>query len=107
MVNENLIKLIENKKPVETIQEVKDYEVKKSPLSPTARGKVINKSGSNYLSGSREGYGPTYYPNSVMYQECPPVNLDSVFSIEYRIDGGWHDKHFFEFKEIHDEYSSV
>ena len=42
--------LIENKKPVELVQELKDYEVKKSPLSPAARAKVINKSGSNYVS---------------------------------------------------------
>lgn len=58
MVNEN-IKLIENKKPFETVQEIENYQIKKSPLSPAARGKVVNKSGSNFLSGNKEGYGPT------------------------------------------------
>ena len=49
MTNNNL-KPIENKKPFETVQELKNYEIKKSPLSPTARNKVINKNGSNYVS---------------------------------------------------------
>jgi len=57
MVNENQVNLV-NKKPVELVQELKDYEIKKSPLSPAARAKVINKSGSNYVSENREGYGP-------------------------------------------------
>jgi hypothetical protein len=61
MVNENNLKLmIENKKPFETVYELKDYEVKKSPLSPAARSKVINKNGSNYLSNNKEGYGPCF-----------------------------------------------
>jgi Cytotoxic len=50
--------LIENKKPVELVQELEKYEIKKSPLSPAARGKVINKSGSDYISESKEDYGP-------------------------------------------------
>jgi hypothetical protein len=50
--------LIENKKPIELVQEIEKYEIKKSPLSKAARSKVINKSGSNYLSESKEGYGP-------------------------------------------------
>lgn len=58
MVNENLINLVNNKKPVELVQELKDYELKVSPLSPAARKKVINKSGSNYVSENKEGYGP-------------------------------------------------
>lgn len=58
MVNNNdLISLVNNKKPVELVQELKDYEIKKSPLSVAARSKVINKSGSNFLS-DKEGYGP-------------------------------------------------
>ncbi|CAG8616820.1 186_t:CDS:2 [Ambispora leptoticha] len=57
MVNENLVNLI-NKKPIELVQELKDYEIKKSPLSPAARAKVINKSGSGYVSENKEGYGP-------------------------------------------------
>jgi hypothetical protein len=50
--------LVENKKPVELVQELKDYEIKKSPLSPAARSKVIRKWGSDYASEDREGYGP-------------------------------------------------
>jgi hypothetical protein len=52
--------LIENKKPIETVQEIEKYEIKKSPLSKAARVKVINKSGSNYVSEDREGYGPVW-----------------------------------------------
>lgn len=50
--------LIENKKSIELVQELEKYEIKKSPLSIAARGKVINKSGSGYVSEDREGYGP-------------------------------------------------
>jgi len=31
--NSNLINLIENKKPVELVQEIEKHEIKKSPLS--------------------------------------------------------------------------
>jgi len=59
MVNNNdLINLIENKKPVELVQELEKYEIKKSPLSVAARSKVINKSGSDYLSENKGDYGP-------------------------------------------------
>jgi len=58
MVYENLKPIIENKKPTETVYEIEKYEIKKSPLSPAARNKVINKSGSNFLSDNKEGYGP-------------------------------------------------
>jgi len=34
-------------------------EIKKSPLSAAARNKVVNRSGSNYLS-ENQGYGPTW-----------------------------------------------
>src|SRR3954470_15951835 len=50
--------LIENKKSVELVQELEKYEIKKSPLSVAARDKVINKSGSDYLSGNKSDYGP-------------------------------------------------
>ncbi len=59
--------LIENKKQVELVQELKDYEIKKSPLSPAARAKVINKSGGNYVSENKEGYGPCSWDN----KDCP------------------------------------
>src|SRR5438105_2054432 len=59
MVNNNdLINLVNIKKPVELVQELKDYEIKKSPLSLAARSKVINKSGGNYVSENKGGYGP-------------------------------------------------
>ncbi|RHZ36852.1 hypothetical protein [endosymbiont GvMRE of Glomus versiforme] len=39
--------------------ENKDQEqIKKSPLSASARSKVINRSGSNYVSENQESYGP-------------------------------------------------
>ena len=41
MGNESLKVIIENKKPTETVQEIENYQIKKSPLSPAARGKVI------------------------------------------------------------------
>jgi len=56
--NNNLINLANNKKPVELVQELKDYEIKKSPLSPAARAKVIKRNGSDYVSDNKEGYGP-------------------------------------------------
>src|SRR5947209_18057394 len=58
--------LIENKKPFETVYELKNYEIKTSKLSPVARAKVINKSGSNYVSErGKEGYGPMpFFDNS-------------------------------------------
>jgi len=62
MVNENLVNLI-NKKPVELVQELKDYEIKKSPLSPAARSKVIKKYGGNYVSENKEDYGPCGWGN--------------------------------------------
>src|SRR5438094_371337 len=68
MVRNNNLILIKNQKPVERspdgfnkpfeeVCELKDYEVKKSPLSPTARNKVVNKSGSNFQS-EKGSYGP-------------------------------------------------
>ena len=44
-----------------TVSELRDTQqpVKKSPLSAAARSKVINRSGSNYLS-EKEGYGPLF-----------------------------------------------
>lgn len=49
---------IENKKPIELVQELEKYEIKKSPLSVAARGKVVNKSGSGYVSENKGDYGP-------------------------------------------------
>ena len=77
MVNNNsLITQIENKKPFETVYELKNYEIKTSKLSVAARAKVINKSGGNYVSENREGYGPCYVCEKPtqwtdLYVSCP------------------------------------
>ena len=55
-LNPYLVK--ENYKKVEIVQELEKYEIKKSPLSVAARGKVINKSGSDYVSENKFDYGP-------------------------------------------------
>lgn|SRR6185369_6503944 len=69
MTNENnLIDLVNNKKPVELVQELKDYEIKTSKLSPAARAKVIKMYGGNYVSEDRESYGPCRRYNS--YCNC-------------------------------------
>jgi len=88
MTKENLIS-IENKKPFETVQEIENYQIKKSPLSPAARGKVINKSGSNYVSESRSDYGPcsgSFCPHSSSFYVR--INLDAV-------NYGWPFEYFF------------
>jgi len=69
MVNENLVNLTINKKPFELVQELKDYEIKKSPLSVAARAKVIKKYGGNYQSSRMDSedialmemYGPGFW----------------------------------------------
>jgi len=52
MVSENNLPPLENKKPFETVYELKetDYKIKTSQLSPAARSKIIKKYGSDYLS---------------------------------------------------------
>jgi len=52
MVYENNLPPIENKKPFETVYELKesDYKIKTSKLSLAARSKIIKKYGSDYLS---------------------------------------------------------
>lgn len=71
MVNENNLPPIENKKPFETVYELKqsDYEIKTSKLSLAARSKIIKKYGANYLSDRAfahdialmEMYGPGFW----------------------------------------------
>ena len=73
MVNKNLISLVENKKPVELVQELKDYEIKKSPLSSAARNKVVKKYGGDYQSSRMSSedialmqmYGPGFWGDFV------------------------------------------
>ena len=50
-------------------------DLKKSKLSPAARAKVVNRSGSNYISESQESYGPCSYsgcPHSTPFD----LNID-------------------------------
>lgn len=67
VIENNLKPIINQQKLVEEVREIeesswwKEYQssVVKSSLSPTARSKVINKSGSGYVSErGKEGYGP-------------------------------------------------
>jgi len=50
------------------VVELKEATIKKSNLSAVARSKVINKSGGNYVSENREGYGPC--PSGSSSQGC-------------------------------------
>lgn len=87
MVNENLINLTINKKQVELVQELKDYEIKTSKLSPAARARVIRKWGGGYVSENREDYGPGNEQSKAAAKEiggvalttltiiCPPAGL--------------------------------
>jgi hypothetical protein len=71
MVYENNFKpIIENKKPFETVYEIKKYEIKKSSLSPAARNKVKKMYGDSYQSSlidkdisEVKGYGPCNWSN--------------------------------------------
>ena len=93
--NNNLIPK-ENYKKIEEIREIKtelptyeEFINKKSQLSPAARKKIINKSGSNYQSplidkdiSEVKGYGPcrvcykdTYWTD--LYMPCPAAYCDS------------------------------
>jgi hypothetical protein len=58
MPKQNPYLIKENYKKVEIVQELEKHEIKKSPLSSAARGKVINKSGSDYVSEGKDFYGP-------------------------------------------------
>jgi len=53
-------------------------EIKKSSLSAAARSKVVNKSGSNYLSKNHENYGPCSYSGC----PYPKVGFDISISVE-------------------------
>src|SRR2546421_8453608 len=80
MVNENIIP-IENKKPFETVYELKNYEIKTSKLSLAARAKVIKKYGGNYQSplvdkdiSEIKGYEPCKH--SLCGCHCPKTKCD-------------------------------
>ncbi|CAI2177942.1 6294_t:CDS:1 [Funneliformis geosporum] len=74
MTGNNNINQYVNKKPVELVQELEKYEIKKSSLSLAARSKVNNKSGSNYLSESKSDYGPC--KNSLCGCSCSSYTCD-------------------------------
>jgi hypothetical protein len=59
-------------------QQEQQQPVKKSPLSAAARAKVVNKSGSNYVSESQEDYGPCSYSGC----PYPGINFDIYLTIE-------------------------
>lgn len=70
-------------------QQQEQQPIKKSSLSPAARAKVINKSGSNYLS-EKEGYGPCYYsgcPWPASVPCCMEINIEGINRKWARMDG--------------------
>lgn len=73
MVNENKIPIeVVNKKPVETVAELKEVNwwtknpIKKSNLSKSAQDLVNRKSGSEYVSENKEGYGPMGFTDEAL-----------------------------------------
>jgi len=63
--------------------EVKYVENKPSGLSPAARSKVVNRSGSNYLSGRAAITNPSYGPM--------PDNSSNSFSLTVTVHSGDND----------------
>ena len=59
MVNENY-KFVPKVPETFIVAELKEQEIKKSPLSAAAQSKVIRKWGGNYVSENRDSYGPCY-----------------------------------------------
>lgn len=89
MPNNNNLVPIEVKKPFETVQEIENYQIKTSPLSPVARSKVIKKWGGGYVSENRESYGPMYGGDT--------SSSSNTFSINYSFKHGVdNEKLFFE-----------
>jgi len=68
--NNNLKPIIESKKPFEIVQEIENYQIKKSPLSPAARSKVVKRYGGNFLSDNKKGYGPCEYYSCPYSSSC-------------------------------------
>jgi hypothetical protein len=80
MVNENNQFLSQAPKQY-IVCELQDQQVKKSPLSAAARNKVINKSGSDYVSSWAEadigepiGYG-------LVYRTCPSCSSEMFLKL--------------------------
>ena len=106
MVNEQYLIPQEVKKPVEIVSEWKNEVPSYEEFMKTyeSNEEVINSYNNEITSygdvGAGKGYGPVYRPNlmvSVGEGQIPCVNLDSIFHIEYRIECGYRDKHFFKF----------
>jgi len=74
------------------VVELKGPQIKKSNLSATAKSKIINRSGGNYVSENREGYGPMETKNQKMvnkgcaqearYSVCTALTGDYVLADE-------------------------
>ena len=88
MVNNNdLINLVNNKKPVELVQELEKYEIKKSPLSLAARAKVIKRNGGDYQSSRMSSgdialtqmYGPGFWDDFVKPVASGALVVASIF----------------------------
>jgi len=77
---------------IETEDLYPDLAVNKSKLSPAARNKVVNRSGSNYTSESQETYGPCPEGESTSGGESQGATSQEAASIkitiEYNDDNG-------------------
>ena len=75
-----------------TVSYLETNQVKKSRLSPAARAKVINRSGSNYISSNQDFYGPgeettlnmetTRCPQEATFEVYTFLNGDYFFSYD-------------------------
>src|SRR3954447_19511549 len=89
-INNNNNKFVPSTPKTYTVLELRDQQqpIKQSSLSVAARSKVINKSGSNYLSGrttiTNPGYGPM------------PNNSSNSFSLKITVSGDRYYKPMFE-----------
>ncbi|CAI2196708.1 6433_t:CDS:2, partial [Funneliformis geosporum] len=81
------IKTYDNNQVIELVQELKDYEIKKSPLSVAARAKVIKRNGGGYQSSRMSSedialmqrYGPGFWDDFVKPIASGALVVASVF----------------------------
>ena len=83
MTKNNIYLPKENIAKVETVQELKKYEIKKSPLSKDARSKVIRKWGGNCVSENKDDYGPC--KNSLCGCSCSSYTCDCA-NVSVRVE---------------------
>jgi len=108
--------LIENKKPIELVQELKD-EYKVPSYEEFIKGYEVDKKVSDNYELEVDSYsdirvdkscGPVYYQNVELVRgEIPPLRLDSIFNIEYKLDEGYHSENRRFFRFAGGEYSNV